>query len=203
MTLFVFELVIISGDVYSDAYDFQLRAAQTMDQGVDQYQKGGFLDLHRANFSMRLFVDNTTMRELRTQAQFINPDGSWRNYTELYFTSDDYVSTPNIDAFTNRLFRESIRFSFRMPIFRFPKSLTDLIEQLLHNVSLPTPPFNQNSTSQGPSIYLEIMSAQLDPNGTIVGMNNVKVETPSWFSTTTGSILRNSFNSPFKCRSEG
>eukprot|EP00029_Vermamoeba_vermiformis_P009262 TRINITY_DN4563_c0_g1_i1.p1 TRINITY_DN4563_c0_g1~~TRINITY_DN4563_c0_g1_i1.p1 ORF type:complete len:1106 (-),score=187.38 TRINITY_DN4563_c0_g1_i1:118-3435(-) len=164
MTLFVFELVIISGDVYSDAYDFQLRATKTVDQGVDLYQQGGFIDLHRANFSMRLYVDNATMRELRAESHFINPDGSWRNYTELFFTSDDY---------------------------------------LLHNVSLPTPPFDQNSTSQGPSVYLEIMSSQLDANGAIVGMNNLKIETPSWFSTTTTSILRNSFNSPFKCRSEG
>lgn len=110
MTLFVFELVIISGDVYSDSYDFQLRATKTMDEGVDQYQKGGFQDLHRAKFSMRLYVDNTTMRELHPQSQFINPDGSWRNFTELYFTSDDYVSDCYANATINRPLRE--RFSF-------------------------------------------------------------------------------------------
>ncbi len=119
MTLFIFELVIISGDEYSSAYDFQLQATKTMDQGVDLYQRGGFIDLHRANFSMRLYVDNTTMRELRAESKFINPDGSWHNYTELYFASDDYVSDTTGNIIICSLLDYEIRLSFGIRFFDF------------------------------------------------------------------------------------
>jgi hypothetical protein len=92
MALFVFELVIISGDVYSDAYNFQLRAIEVLDQGVDQYQRGGYLDFKLSNFSIRLSIDNTTMRQLKAESKLVNLGGSFRNYTDLFFASDDYVS---------------------------------------------------------------------------------------------------------------
>ena len=93
IALFVFELVIIRGDEYSVAYEFQLLATKVMDQGVEQYQQRGLLDLQHAQFSVRLYLDNTTIIELQKHSRFVNPDGSWRNYTELHFTSCDYVST--------------------------------------------------------------------------------------------------------------